>query len=82
VSRQGGRHSISMEVYSVLPAGPDIILQLKKEEAVFTARLMGESSFEVGETVYLQFSTDSILFYLEETGALVHSREEDGERDK
>jgi multiple sugar transport system ATP-binding protein len=64
------------EVYSVLPAGAEVILQVKKGNLLFTIRVMGEVSFEMGEKVYLQFPLESMVFYDKEKGNLLYPSQE------
>ena len=66
------------EVYSVLPAGAEVILQVKKGNLLFTIRVMGEVSFEMGETVYLLFPPEAMVFYDQETGNLLYPFREQG----
>jgi multiple sugar transport system ATP-binding protein len=65
------------EVYSVLPAGAEVILQVKKGNLLFTIRVIGEISFEMGEKVFLQFPLEAMVFYDKEKGNLLYpSREQ------
>ena len=66
------------EVYSVLPAGAEVILQVKKGNLLFTIRVMGEVSFEMGETVYLLFPPEAVVFYDKEGGNLLYPFREQG----
>ena len=70
------KDSIPAEVYSVLPAGAEVILQVKKGNAIFNIRVMGEVSWGMGERVYLQLPLDSMIFYEKESGSLLYPREE------
>ena len=72
VSHIEDKGAISGEVYSVLPAGAEVILQVKRTKTVLNIRLMGEPSFEVGEKIYLQLPVDSIIFYHQKNGTLLH----------
>jgi len=66
------------EVYSVLPAGAEVILQVKKGTLLFTIRVMGEVSFEMGEKVDLQIPPEAMVFYDQETGNLLYPFREQG----
>jgi multiple sugar transport system ATP-binding protein len=76
VSTSEEKDSIPVEVYSVLPAGAEVILQVKKGTSIFNIRVMGEVSWDMGERVYLQFPFDSMIFYEKESGSLLYPREE------
>ena len=76
VSAGEEKDSIPVEVYSVLPAGAEVILQVKKGTSIFNIRVMGEVSWDMGERVYLQFPFDSMIFYEKESGSLLYPREE------
>jgi multiple sugar transport system ATP-binding protein len=68
------------EVYSILPAGAEVILQVKKGNLLFTIRVMGEVSFEMGEKVYLYFPLEAMVFYDQGIGTLLYpSREKRNE---
>ena len=70
------KESLSGEVYSLLPAGAEVIIQARKGKLIFNIRKMGEASWAMGEKVYLQLPLDSILFYDGESGALIYPPEE------
>ncbi len=76
VSAREEKDGIPAEVYSVLPAGAEVILQVKKGTSIFNIRVMGEVSWDMGERVYLQFPIDSMIFYEKESGSLLYPREE------
>jgi multiple sugar transport system ATP-binding protein len=73
---QGERGSLAGEVYSILPAGAEVIIQAKKGNLIFNIRKMGESSLEMGGKVSLQLPFESIIFYDGENGALMVPPEE------
>jgi multiple sugar transport system ATP-binding protein len=73
---QEEKESMAGEVYSLLPAGAEVIIQAKKGNLIFNVRKMGEASWEMGEMVYLQFPVESIIFYDGESGALIYPPEE------
>ena len=66
------------EVYSVLPAGAEVVLQVKKGTLLFTVRVMGEVSFEMGEKVDLQIPPEAMVFYDQEKGTLLYPLREQG----
>ncbi len=77
VSAQEGKSSIVGEVYSVLPAGAEVILQVKKGNLLFNIRRMGEVPWTMGDRVCLHFPIDSILFYDREKGNLLYPCQRD-----
>jgi multiple sugar transport system ATP-binding protein len=68
--------SISGEVYSLLPAGAETIIQVKRKDSIFNIRDVRGLSLDIGTTVYLHFSKDSILFYDQEQGSLLYPPED------
>jgi multiple sugar transport system ATP-binding protein len=74
---QEERESMAGEVYSLLPAGAELIIQAKKGNLIFNVRKMGEASWEMGEMIYLQLPVESIIFYDGESGALIYPPEEE-----
>jgi multiple sugar transport system ATP-binding protein len=68
--------SIPGEVYSVLPAGAEVLLQVKKDTLLFNLRIMGEVFWETGARVFLRLPLDSMIFYDKRSGALFYPREE------
>jgi multiple sugar transport system ATP-binding protein len=75
VSRVKDKEAIDGEVYSVLPAGAEVILQVKRANVTFNIRLMGEPSFEVGEEIYLQLPKDLVIFYHHQTRRLLYPQQ-------
>jgi len=71
ISKKEEMNSISGEVYSVLPAGAETTVQVRKEGLLLNIRLVEEVALEVGETVFLQLSKDSMLLYDQENGNLL-----------
>ncbi len=67
----GTEEGLRGEVYSVLPAGAEVIVQVKKGSLLFTVRVMGEASFQMGEKVELQFPPESLVLYDRKTGQLL-----------
>ncbi len=76
VSKKEEKDSIPEEVYSVLPAGAEVILQVKKGNFIFNIRAVGEASWEMGERVYLKLSFESMIFYDKESGTLLYPPEQ------
>ncbi len=72
VSGKAEGESIPAEVYSVLPAGGEVILQVKRGNFIFTVRERGEVAFQMGDRVYLQIPAEAMIFYDREKGTLIH----------
>jgi ABC-type sugar transport system ATPase subunit len=66
------KESFSGEVYSLLPAGPEVIIQVKRGTLIFNIQKMGEASFGMGEKVDLHLSLESLIFYDRETGVRIY----------
>jgi multiple sugar transport system ATP-binding protein len=71
ISKKREQGDLPASVYSVLPAGPEVIIRVKIGNLALDVREMGEVPFEVEEPVYLRVSADSILFYDQEKGNLL-----------
>jgi multiple sugar transport system ATP-binding protein len=71
ISKKREQEDLPARVYSVLPAGPEVIIRVKIGNLALDVREMGEVPFEVEEPVYLRVSADSILFYDQEKGNLL-----------
>ena len=56
------------EVYAVLPAGVETIVQVRREGRIFNIRVMGEISLDVGERVCMQFIPEAVIFFHGEKG--------------
>lgn len=75
------RNAVSGEVYAVLPAGAETIVQVRREGRIFHVRLMGETSLDIGERVLLQFVPEAVsYFHGEGESASIRSGNEYGER--
>ncbi len=72
ISKKEEEDSTSGEVYSLLPAGAETIIQVRRKDFIFNVREVRELSLDIGTTVYLHFSKDSILFYDREKGSLLY----------
>ena len=60
------------EVYSLLPAGAEVILQVKRGGLIFNLRTMGEIFWKMGGTVHLQLPLESMIFYDRGKGHLLY----------
>jgi multiple sugar transport system ATP-binding protein len=76
IHAQEEKGSLCGEVYSLLPAGAEVIIQARKGKLIFNIRKMGEAAWTMGEKVYLQLPFDSIIFYDGESGSLIYPPEE------
>ena len=76
ISREQGEHSVRGEVYSVLPAGAEVIVQVKRGDLMFSVREIGEVSLEAGDLVYLRLAIESMIFYDRENGQLLYPTDE------
>jgi multiple sugar transport system ATP-binding protein len=56
------------EVYAVLPAGAETIVQVRREGRIFNIRVMGETSLDVEERVCMQFIPEAVIFFHGEKG--------------
>jgi multiple sugar transport system ATP-binding protein len=65
----------SGEVYSVLPAGAEVVIQVKRAGSVFNIRRMGEVALDMEDSVYLILPFESMLFYDSDTGDLLYPGE-------
>ena len=72
VSVKEEKGSFTGEVYSVLPAGAEVILQVKKGSLILTIREMGQTPFDMGDKVYLYFLPESVTLYDEGSGELLY----------
>ena len=60
--------AVSGEVYAVLPAGSETIVQVRREGRIINVRVMGETAFDVGETVCMQFVPEAVNYFLRDGG--------------
>jgi len=56
------------EVYAVLPAGAETIVQVRREGRIFNVRVMGETTLDVGEKVSLWFVPEAVSYFRRDTG--------------
>ena len=75
IGKERQESSVSAEIDAILPAGADVILQVKRGDLKLTIREMGETSLEIGDPVHLLFSAESVLLYDQENGTLLHPSE-------
>jgi ABC-type sugar transport system ATPase subunit len=64
------------EVYAVLPAGAETIVQVRREDRIFNVRVMGETSLDIGERVLLQFVPEAVSYFHEEGGIRIDTERE------
>jgi multiple sugar transport system ATP-binding protein len=70
------RNAVSGEVYAVLPAGAETIVQVRREGRIFHVRLMGETSLDIGERVLLQFVPEAVSYFHGEGGIRIDTERE------
>ncbi|MGE5257393.1 MAG: ABC transporter ATP-binding protein [Hyphomicrobiales bacterium] len=63
--------AMTAEIDSVLPAGADVILKVRKAKTVLTVKQTGDFIGEVGEPVYFRIPPEAINLYDPETGLLL-----------
>jgi multiple sugar transport system ATP-binding protein len=59
------------EIDSVLPAGADVILKVRRARTVLTVKQAGDFAGEVGDAVYFRIPPQAINLYEPETGMLL-----------
>ncbi len=64
------------EVYTVLPAGPETIVQVRREGRIFNVRAMGEPAIDIGEKVWMHLLPDSVIYFHGGKGDLIDSGQE------
>jgi len=64
------------DVYAVLPAGAETIIQVRREGRVFNVRVMGDASLEIGERVCMHFLPEAAVFFHRESGIRIDERRE------
>jgi hypothetical protein len=62
---------IEFSVYSVQPNGPDLLIQLQRNDLILTTRLPVENEVAVDSTVFVTFLPDSINIFDAGEGALM-----------
>lgn len=71
ISKKKLEHSPTCEVSSVLPNGPEIIIQLTKGKTILLARIGHEIDVHEGEKVTVQFDQKALNVYDAKSGALL-----------
>jgi multiple sugar transport system ATP-binding protein len=66
----------SADVYSVLPAGAEVVIQVKSAGALFHIRRMGEVALDMEDKVHLELPFESMLFYDSHQGGLLYPKED------
>ena len=74
IQKEVQENSVPGEIYAILPAGSEVILQVKRGDLTLSVRQMGETSLEVGDRIHLLFSVESVLFYDQEDRTLLYPR--------
>ena len=75
IQKEAQENSVPGEIYAILPAGSEVILQIKRGDLTLSVRQMGETSLEVGDQIHLLFSVESVLFYDQEDRTLLTPKE-------
>jgi multiple sugar transport system ATP-binding protein len=63
--------AVTAEIDSVLAAGADVILKVRKAKTVLTVKQTGDFAGEVGDAVYFRIPPEAITLYDPETGRLL-----------
>jgi len=71
IEREKKRDWIEGVIYSVLPAGSETIITVKRDDLDLTLKVNGFSDFEIDDTVCVDFSTDQMNYYDSETEKLL-----------
>jgi multiple sugar transport system ATP-binding protein len=64
------------EVYAVLPAGAETIVQVRREGRIFNVRVMGETSFDIGENLCMRFAPEAVSYFRREGGCRIDTGRE------
>jgi len=62
---------LECSIYSVLPAGSETIITVKKDEMDLTLKINGFSNFKVDDKVWIDFSAEQMNYYDPETEKLL-----------
>ncbi len=62
---------VSGEVYAVLPAGSETIVQVRREGRIFHVRVMGEAPLDVGDRVFLRFVPEAVSYFDQRQGTRI-----------
>ena len=66
------------EVYAVLPAGSETIVQVRRKGQIFNVRVMGEASFDIGERVWMRLPPRLYFLYARREPASMPGGNKDG----
>ncbi len=66
-----GESGMLAEVYSVLPAGMETTVQIKRGDALLSAVIFGETPLTIGQTVRVRFAGAQLPLFRRDTGALI-----------
>jgi len=64
-------NTLEAEVHTILPAGPETILQVKYGEIIFNILMTQETEAEVGEQIYIHFPPEHILIFDQDSRKLL-----------
>ena len=73
VSTDLSTNGTDFTVSSVLPNGPDLLLQLQNGDLILTTRMSHETSIEVDQTVKVIFMPDALNIFDASNGELIPS---------
>ncbi len=73
VSRTEKPGWVKVSVYSVLPAGSETILSVKREEIDLSVKVNGFTDIEMNETIWVNINPDKMNYYDAKTGKLLFS---------
>jgi ABC-type sugar transport system ATPase subunit len=62
------RDAVPGEVYAVLPAGAETIVQVRRQGRTFNVRVMGETSFDIGEKLGMRFVPEAVSYFRRDGG--------------
>ena len=71
ISNEASAGREDYEIKTVLPNGPETIVQLTRGETTFLTRVGHEAVLAKGQTVWVQFNSSALNIYAAETGALI-----------
>ena len=60
--------AVSGEVYAVLPAGSETIVQVRRKGRIFNVRVMGETSSDVGDNLCMRFVPEAVSYFHRDGG--------------
>jgi ABC-type sugar transport system ATPase subunit len=63
--------AVTAEIDSILPAGADVFLKVRRAKTVLTVKQSGEFGGEVRDPVYLRIHPEAVNLYDRETGMLL-----------